>query len=75
MVNTIHQRYLSGDLNAKQVENWAWAIEDREDVSVGDEDGDNKNIFFALAELANPATEGELTPRGAKEIIAALQAG
>ncbi len=60
----IINRFLSGDLNAKDVEDWANLIECREDLAFNHEQ--LEKIIYALA---NPEIEGELTMAQCQKIF------
>lgn len=52
-------RYLRGELNEQQIEDWANLIESREDVSL---EGDSRDILeSSIYELANPYLTQPLT--------------
>ena len=56
---SVINRFLSGDLNAKQVEYWANMIECREDLDY--EASNREQLEHKIYELANPDIEGQLT--------------
>ena len=58
-VVSILNRFLSGHLNAKQVEQWANLIECREDIDY--EASNRKQLEQVIYEFANPELEGPLT--------------
>ena len=61
-------RFAAGELSAAEVEDWANAIECREDVAVAGE-----LVEQALFRLANPLITEPITLASAKELVAALQ--
>lgn len=67
----ILQEYLNGKLSASDVENWANAIEGREDIAQEDdcEDIIDKVIF----DLANPWLSCPLSPNSAQKYLAELE--
>jgi len=67
-VISILRRFLANELSGKQVEEWANAIESREDIDYKDEDKIKEVIF----DLANPSITYPLSFSKAKEIIASL---
>lgn len=66
---SILNRFLSSELSAKQVEDWADAIDMRDDVAFGDS-GDEDTIYI-VSELANPVSP--LTRGFAEELLEELQ--
>jgi hypothetical protein len=56
----ILERYLSGELSAKQVEHWAELLEMRDDV--GFEDRSSAELRRLIFVLANPEVNEPLTP-------------
>ena len=57
----ILRRFKSGGLDAEDVENWANAIEGRDDIGFGDDNyGILKEVIFSLA---NPGLKGALTAK------------
>ena len=61
-------RYISGELSAQQVEEWANAIECREDIAYEPSSMEGDTIF----ELANPELTSQLNPTRAKELLQLL---
>ena len=68
----ILQRYLNGKLSASDVENWANAIEVREDIA--EEDNFADILDEVIFDLANPLLSRSLSPDSAKEYLAQLEA-
>lgn len=64
---SILERFLQGALTAEDVEQWANALEIREDVECRDE-----QVKEALFELANPSITEPLTRDRAIRLVAAL---
>ena len=64
---SILNRFLSNQLNAKQVEEWANMIECREDLDYESEN--QKQLEQVIYELANPELEGPLTIERCQEIF------
>ena len=60
----ILQRYLKGEFNNNDLEDWAETIECRDDL-----DFEKEEIKEIIHELANPILNGSLTERRIKEII------
>ncbi len=58
-VVSVLNRFLSGDFNAKQVEDWANMIECREDLDYNE--SNQEQMEQVIYELANPELEGRLT--------------
>lgn len=58
--------YIQGSLTETALEQWANAIECREDIAV--QDGRDGAVRVALHKLANPALEGAMTPESAREL-------
>jgi len=70
-IGKILKRYISGELNESIIENWANAIECRDDIGLSEE---AKNVIAALIhELANPDLTQKLTPERAKALIRSLE--
>jgi hypothetical protein len=63
------EAYLSGSLGPSQIEEWANAVESREDISYFPD----STVGGVIHVLANPTLEGLLSPSGAKEMIASLR--
>lgn len=61
-------RYLSGELSARDVGEWANAIECREDIGYEPSSLEGDTIF----ELANPKLTSRLSPARAKELLQLL---
>jgi hypothetical protein len=72
-VISILERYLSGDLTAQQVADWADLVECREDIELPQMG--TASISDAVFHLANPNLRGELTPQVAERIRSALRSG
>lgn len=67
----ILQRYLNGKLSAADVENWANAIECREDIV---EQGEFEEILDrVIFDLANPLLSRPLSPDSAQEYLTLLE--
>lgn len=66
------QRYLQGELSARDVEDWANLIEGREDIEFSQACAGR--IGEALHELANPSLFAPLDPARAEELIADIPA-
>jgi hypothetical protein len=66
-IQAVLERYISGDLSSRAVEDWANAIETREDV--GFTTSDLKDIIF---ELANPEICAKIAPGLAENLIARI---
>lgn len=69
-VEAILTRYLAGELSSNAVEEWANAVEGREDI--GFEVGHESVLKAAIFALANPALEGHLNSAMAKEWLGRL---
>jgi hypothetical protein len=67
----ILERYLRGELTAAVVEEWANAVEGREDVAY--ERPHDDAIRAAIHELANPYLARSLSPQTAREWIQCLR--
>jgi hypothetical protein len=69
-VQSVLDRFVAGELTSLDVENWANAIEMREDIGIkpGSEALLNQIIF----ELANPVICAEITHAFAKQLLARL---
>lgn len=66
------KRYISGELTEAIIENWANAIECRDDVGLSEE---SEDVIAALIhELANPDLTQKLTPERAQALIRSLEA-
>ena len=64
--------YAAGDLLASEVEQWANAVESRDDVGF---DHDHEDaVREAIFQLANPLLEGRLTRASARDLAAKLAA-
>jgi hypothetical protein len=72
-VISILDRYLSGDLTAQQVADWADLLECREDIELPNVGA--TSISDAVFRLANPNLRGELTPLVAEHMRAGLMRG
>ena len=66
------KRYISGELNEAIIENWANAIECRDDVGLSEEAEDV--IAALIHELANPELTQKLTPERAQVLVKSLEA-
>jgi hypothetical protein len=66
----ILQRYLKGDLQSTEVEDWANAIECREDI--GYEEGYEDLLRDLVYELANPLLTRSLSPNIAENFLNSL---
>lgn len=69
-VASVLRRYLSGELSPSDVENWANAIEGREDV--GYESGFEEVIDKVIYELANPLLTRPLSNDSGREWLTQL---
>ena len=69
-VVSILERYLSGEITAKDVEDWAETLEVRDDVEF--DEIPNEQVLEAVHFLANPYLHGDLTEAVAREWIARL---
>jgi hypothetical protein len=58
--------YLSGEFSSTDVEDWANAVESREDVGLDEARKDD--LASAIFDLANPALQGALTPDSADRL-------
>lgn len=69
-IKSVLERYLKGDLTKEDVENWANAIEGREDINfrMSSAPAIEETIF----ELANPVLTQSLTARRAAELLTEL---
>ena len=67
-ISTVLNRFLSGEISATDVEDWANAIECREDIGLIQ----GSPVADALDELANPLLTRPLTRQSAAEWVAAL---
>ena len=67
----ILQGYLNGKLSAFDVENWANAIEEREDI--GQEDDSEDILNEVIFDLANPLLSRPLSPNSAQKYLAQLE--
>ena len=66
-IASVLNRYLAGELNEKQVEDWADLIEGREDI---DFDEMHEDVIRDLMhELANPLLTQELSHNSAKKML------
>lgn len=70
-ITSMLQRYLEGELSAQEVEDWADAIEGREDI--GYEVSYEGLVLQAIIDLANPILSEQLTPQFAQEWIEKLR--
>jgi len=69
---SVLSRYLSGEFMSDVVEEWANALECREDV--GFPEGQREAVQRAVFELANPILTQPLSPERAKELLVELGA-
>jgi hypothetical protein len=69
-IASVLKRYLSSELSASDVEDWANALEIRDDV--GYEVGYEDLLSDVVFDLANPALNGLLNLKVAQELIARL---
>jgi hypothetical protein len=67
-ISTVLNRFLSGEISVTDVEDWANAIECREDIGLLE----GAPVADALDELANPLLTRPLTRQSAAEWVAAL---
>ena len=65
-------RYVSGELTSDVVEEWANALECREDV--GFPESQREAVQQAVFELANPVVTQALSPARAKELLVGISA-
>lgn len=72
-VSSILDRYLSGDLTAKQVADWADLVECREDIDLPE--SGRASVSDVVFQLANPNLRGELTMQVAEGMQKALRSG
>lgn len=70
-LSAILKRFLSGEISATDVEDWANAIECREDIGLS-EDAPVAEVLF---ELANPLVTRALTSHSATKWVAVLDRG
>jgi hypothetical protein len=70
---SILDRYLSGDLTAQQVTDWADLVECREDIELPEAGA--ASISDAVFQLANPNLRGEVTLQLAERMRSALCSG
>src|SRR5919204_27436 len=68
-ISRVLRRFLAGELTARDVEQWAAAVECRDDVAMSEL---VKEVVF---DLANPSLQGELNDDRAKLEIARLRRG
>ncbi len=68
-IRCLLNRYLSGELSAAQVTDWADLIECREDIDSGPSEGVLSTLIFRLA---NPNLNIEVTPSVAREMLGLL---
>ena len=67
-LSAILNRFLSGEISASDVEDWANAIECREDIGLPED----SPVVDALFELANPLITRALTRQSAADWVVAL---
>lgn len=65
------QRYLKAELTAEDVEQWANALECRDDV--GYESADEEILKSIMHDLANPLLEGPLSEEVARDLVGQLE--
>lgn len=70
-VKHVLQRYIDKDLTAQQVEDWANAIECREDI--GFEVGYEEWLQESIHHLANPLLTRAITPQAAQDFLGDLK--
>lgn len=70
-LKSIIARFLSGELSAKELENWANLLECREDIAY--EQTSDKKIEETIHIFANPELEGVITFESCKKIFSALE--
>lgn len=63
-VRRVLEEYLAGGISASDVEEWANALEGRDDLSFAPSE-----VGLVIFQLANPALEGALSPERARDII------
>lgn len=64
------QRYVSGEIESIEIEEWANLIECREDIEF---EKDKRNMLEnAIYQLANPVLEGDITPEICKKLLMTL---
>ena len=68
-VRRVVERFLLGELTSSNVQEWAEAVELRDDVDFDDTELDLARLMFILA---NPEVNGPLTPERARELLSAL---
>jgi hypothetical protein len=69
-MRSILERFLEGELTAKELEDWANLLEGREDLDFETEKHDAiENIIYCLA---NPTLQGEITARSCKTLLGTL---
>ena len=69
-VAIILQRYVSGEITAREVEYWADLLEVRDDVEF--DEIPNEQVQEAVHFMANPLLHGDLTEAAAREWITRL---
>ena len=69
-VTSILDRYLRGELSATQLEEWANAIEGREDIDF--EPNHENDLQAIIHQLANPLLTKPITPETAQELLDAI---
>lgn len=57
-IKTLLKRFISGEIDAASVEDWANLIEGRDDIQF--EPGHEEIVLAAIHDLANPALQGNL---------------
>jgi hypothetical protein len=71
-VCSILERYLDGKLTAKNVHDWADAVEVRDDIECGSEELDREAVAQIIMRLAMPELEGSLTKERAESVVSVL---
>ena len=66
-LNSVLQRFVDGSLSAQEVEEWANAVEGRDDIEF--EKQNLAALKAAIHALANPALCGRLTAELARELL------
>ncbi|MCK4945423.1 MAG: hypothetical protein KAS59_04090 [Alphaproteobacteria bacterium] len=68
---SVLERYLHSELTAENVEDWANAVEIRDDIEFGIKN--EETVLDAVYILANPVLEGSLPPEMARSLIERLR--
>lgn len=69
-VKNIIERYLSGVLSNRELEEWANLIECREDIDF--EESNRNEIEYIIYSLSNPELEGDISVESCKSLLATL---